>query len=89
MSRILGALVLGVALWARPADAVSYDPLDAGHPLRVVGYALHPVGVVLDFLLFRPAWYLGTHEPLRTLFGVRVWPVDQPAEPGPAVEPSS
>src|SRR5262245_19160812 len=46
-----------------------YDPDRAGHPLRIVAYVLHPVGVILDYALFRPAYWLGSHEPLRTLVG--------------------
>ncbi|MFQ5696835.1 MAG: hypothetical protein ACE5IL_00955 [Myxococcota bacterium] len=71
--RVCTALVL-CALWlgATPAAlaASRYDPERAGHPLRIAAYALHPVGVILDRLVFRPAWQLGQHEPLRTLFGV-------------------
>jgi hypothetical protein len=68
------ALALSLAGAAAPARAgtTRYDPQRAGHPLRMVAYALHPVGVVLDTLIFHPAWWLGTHEPLRTLFGVEV-----------------
>ena len=47
----------------------SYEPLRAGHPLRVVAYALHPVGVILDYAICRPLYWIGSHEPLRTLFG--------------------
>jgi len=47
-----------------------YEPLRAGHPLRIIAYALHPVGVILDYAVVRPAHWLGSHEPLRTLFGV-------------------
>jgi hypothetical protein len=47
----------------------SYEPDRAGHPLRIVGYALHPVGVILDYAFFRPCYWIGSHEPLRTLFG--------------------
>ena len=46
-----------------------YDATDAGHPLRVVAYILHPVGVILDTLIFRPAHWLGTKEPIKTLVG--------------------
>jgi hypothetical protein len=70
----LSLALAGVAGIAGPAQAgtTRYDPQRAGHPLRIVAYALHPVGVVLDTLIFHPAWWLGTHEPLRTLFGVEV-----------------
>jgi len=64
------ALAFGLSALALPARAgtTRYDPRRSGHPLRIVAYALHPVGVALDTLIFHPAWWLGTHEPLRTLF---------------------
>jgi len=46
-----------------------YDSKQAGHPLRIVAYVLHPVGVVIDWVIFRPAWWVGSHEPFTTLFG--------------------
>ena len=45
----------------------------------------HPFGVALDYLIFRPAWWVGTHEPLRTIFGVQVV-VDDSAEVARAVQ---
>jgi hypothetical protein len=54
---------------ASPAAADDYDPLRAGHPLRIIAYALHPIGVAFDYLLFRPAHWLGHKEPIRTIFG--------------------
>jgi hypothetical protein len=52
-----------------PSPMANYEPLRAGHPLRIVAYALHPVGVILDYAIFRPFYWIGSHEPLRTLFG--------------------
>lgn len=46
-----------------------YDSQQAGHPLRIAAYVLHPVGVIIDRLIFRPAWWIGSHEPFHTLFG--------------------
>lgn len=46
-----------------------HDPTRAAHPLRIVGYVLHPVGVTLDWLLVRPAVWAVRHEPFRTIFG--------------------
>jgi hypothetical protein len=63
---VCGAALLSLAL---PAAADRYDPLEAGHPVRVIAYVVHPVGVLLDVLIFRPAHWLGSHEPLATLFG--------------------
>jgi hypothetical protein len=46
-----------------------YNSQSAGHPLRIAAYVLHPVGVIVDRLIFRPAWWIGSHEPFHTLFG--------------------
>lgn len=55
---------------AAPSGAADdYDSKQAGHPVRIAAYVLHPVGVILDTLIFRPAYWLGSHEPLRTFFG--------------------
>ena len=83
----LGVAVLCSALGALPARAgtTQYNPRRAGHPLRIVAYAVHPFGVALDYLIFRPAWWIGTHEPLRTIFGVQVV-VDDSAEVARAVQ---
>jgi hypothetical protein len=54
---------------ASPAAADRYEPREAGHPLRIVAYILHPVGVLIDTLIFRPAHWIGSFEPLATLFG--------------------
>ena len=74
--RLRGALA-GLALSATvlagsPAAADEYEPRRAGHPLRVIAYVLHPVGVVLDYAIFRPAHWMGHHEPFATLFGHEV-----------------
>jgi hypothetical protein len=64
-----GVCLLVLAMSAPPAAADRYDPQDAGHPVRVAAYLLHPVGVFLDLLIFRPAHWVGSREPLATLFG--------------------
>jgi hypothetical protein len=64
----LAAIVTSVAL-AAPASADRYDPQKAGHPVRILAYIVHPVGVMLDLLIFRPAHWIGSHEPMATLFG--------------------
>jgi hypothetical protein len=50
--RMLFAIALGVSL-AAPAVATEteYDPQEAGNPLRIAAYVVHPVGVVLVRLL--------------------------------------
>jgi hypothetical protein len=68
---ILASAVLGLALLGQstPAAADEYDPTYAGHPVRIIAYIVHPVGVALDYLLFRPAHWVGMHEPWKTIFG--------------------
>ena len=52
---------------ATPSVADEYDPVEAGHPVRIIAYALHPIGVILDVLVFRPAHWIASHEPVKTL----------------------
>jgi hypothetical protein len=52
-----------------PSYAGTHDPNAAAHPLRIVAYALHPVGVALDWIVVRPAVWVVRHEPFRTIFG--------------------
>lgn len=46
-----------------------HDPKEAAHPLRIVAYGLHPVGVALDWVVVRPAVWVVRHEPFKTIFG--------------------
>jgi hypothetical protein len=62
-------VVLPLAASAPTARAEEYEAKRAGHPVRILAYALHPVGVILDYLIFRPAHWVGHHEPFKTLFG--------------------
>jgi hypothetical protein len=74
---VYGAYALALALAGTaltPASASAeepqYDPQKAGHPLRIAAYILHPVGVIIDYTILRPAYYIGRYEPFRTIFGV-------------------
>ncbi|MCH8133088.1 MAG: hypothetical protein IIA30_11115 [Myxococcales bacterium] len=67
---LAAALTVAVALTiALPALADDYDDRHSGHPLRIVAYVVHPIGVILDYLIFRPFHWVGSHEPFSTLFG--------------------
>ncbi len=78
------AMTLCLALAAPgTAHADRYDSQRAGHPLRIVAYALHPVGVMLDYLIFRPGHWIGSHEPIRTLVGHPETPDEEPPTPHP------
>lgn len=63
------AVVALLFVAAAPARAEGHDPQRAGHPLRILAYALHPVGYILDTVIFRPADWLVHHEPFTTIFG--------------------
>lgn len=67
----ISLLTAALSLGATAARADRYQPTESGHPLRIVAYVLHPVGVVIDTLIFRPAHWLVHHEPMATLFGHR------------------
>ncbi len=69
LRKTLAASILAVALCASPASADEYDDQKSGHPLRIAAYILHPVGVILDYLILRPAHWIGSHEPIATLVG--------------------
>jgi len=67
------AVWVAFLLWASAAPASEspqYDPKEAGHPLRLAAYLLHPIGVAVDYCLMRPAYWMVQHEPLATIFGV-------------------
>ncbi len=70
---LLGLVLAGVCAmtlsFASPALADEYDEDSAGHPLRIVAYVLHPVGVAIEYLILRPAHWLVTQEPMKTVFG--------------------
>jgi hypothetical protein len=69
-ARWLAAVVaLAMLAVSSPAAAEEYDETYSGHPLRIVAYVLHPVGVILDTLIFRPFHWIGSHEPFKTLVG--------------------
>ena len=68
--KVLAALSLVAALgFATPALADAQGEEDSGHPLRIAAYLLHPIGVLIDTLITRPAHWLVHRESLQTLFG--------------------
>ena len=69
--KLAGGLALLLLGSAGPALADEYDPKRAGHPLRIVAYVLHPIGVAIDYLILRPAHWVGSQEPFKTVFGHR------------------
>jgi hypothetical protein len=69
LRRGVAAALAVLPLCAAAARADEYDPQRAGHPVRIIAYALHPVGVILDLAIFRPAHWIGSLPVLNKLFG--------------------
>ena len=69
--RVLAAgLAAAFLAIATPAVATEeYDPEYAGHPVRIVAYVLHPLGVMFDYLIMRPEFWIASQEPFSTIFG--------------------
>lgn len=72
----LGATAALVSLLAAPLGAIpgaarahQHDPKQSGHPVRIAAYLLHPVGYLLDYLIFRPAHWLVSREVTAPIFG--------------------
>ncbi len=65
-------LVMSMALAASPQSALAerddYDDSQS-HPLRVAAYVVHPVGVALEWALFRPLHYLVSTPGAEDVFG--------------------
>ena len=65
-------------------EAADYDPQEAGHPLKILAYAVFPIGTFMDYALMRPAFWLVQKEPLRTIFGFDdMTRSDKEVNPGP------
>jgi len=63
---LLAAMVLAIA---RPAAAHDYDRGNSDHPLRLIAYSLYPIGIGLEYGVFRLV-HLGVSQPhARILFG--------------------
>lgn len=69
MKRFAGLCVAIACLAAVPASADDHRSDRSGHPLAIVGAVLHPVGWLIDTLIFRPAHWLAHHEPVKTIEG--------------------
>ena len=74
------ALLALVGLLAVPAAARAGDPYDdsQAHPLRVTAYVVHPVGVLLEWVVFRPFHMLtSASDETEYVFGHRPHGIDE------------
>jgi hypothetical protein len=65
--------VVAVFFLAGPAAAYfdEYDDYTDSHPLRLVAYAIHPVGFTLEWLVTRPIHAVVSQPELQQVFGHR------------------
>jgi hypothetical protein len=68
--------IAAAAMLAVPAAAHRYDRTH-DHPLRLVGYALHPVGVAAEFAIIRPIHWIVSQPDLDIIFGHRAYLNDE------------
>ncbi len=83
---LVGAVALTAWLGAAPARA-EYDPRKAGNPLKIVYYVAYPVAFTIDWLILRPAYYIGQVEPFHTVFGTTRHPKPPEVDPAPVPAP--
>jgi hypothetical protein len=69
MKRIATFCAVAAFLAAAPAAADDHRSDRSGHPLKIIGTVLYPVGWLIDTVIFRPAHWLQNHEPLKTVTG--------------------
>ena len=64
---LVALLALSGSAWAVPND--EYDDSQS-YPLRVVAYLVSPIGVALEYVLFRPMhWVVSRNDTTETIFG--------------------
>lgn len=64
-------LALGILLMSatQPASADRYNRDYSGHPLQIISYPVHAVGIGLEYLVTRPIHYLVSRDNADILFG--------------------
>jgi hypothetical protein len=68
MKRV-ATLAVAVSIAASPAVADDHRSDRSGHPLKIIGTVLYPVGWLIDTVIFRPAHWLANREPVKTVTG--------------------
>ncbi len=71
MKQLIGTLAVVVWLAGMPVRASAHDAYDdsESHPLRLVAYAVHPVGFTVEWLVMRPLHFLVSSPQLERITG--------------------
>lgn len=70
----LAGLALGLFLLPATADAHVYDRDDSDHPLRYVAYALHPIGIAIEYGVLRQIHWIVSQPDWDVIFGHEAYP---------------
>ena len=66
---VLSLSLVLLLVFSAPAASHEIEPEEAGHPLRVTAYILHPVGYVLYHGVIRPAHFFISLPGMSQVFG--------------------
>jgi hypothetical protein len=69
--RLLLILALVTVIVGAPSASRAHDAYDdsESHPLRIVAYALHPVGWAIEWIAMRPMHFMVSNPRLEPIFG--------------------
>lgn len=71
MTRHLLSFVFACGLLATAVPARAHDAYDdsQSNPLRLIAYAVHPVGFAIEWLVMRPVHFVASNPRLERVFG--------------------
>ena len=71
MTRLLIIFALFGALTLTASPATAHDAYDdsESHPLRMIAYIVHPVGVLAEWTISRPLHFMASQEGNERFFG--------------------
>ena len=70
MTKLIATMAL-LVLAGMPVSAGAHDAYDdsQSHPLRLVAYAVHPIGFAVEWLVMRPIHFVVSQPELERVFG--------------------
>jgi len=71
VKKLLLTVVVVVGLVGMPAAGRAHDAYDdsQSHPLRLIAYAVHPIGYAIEWLVTRPIHFVVSQKGTERIFG--------------------
>ena len=71
MKQMIMTLVVAAGLLAVPATGRAHDAYDdsESHPIRLIAYAVHPIGYAIEWAVMRPIHFLVSGPRVERVFG--------------------